>query len=261
MPWSASPSPGERGNKRSARLDMPDVPGILRHSPIAGEFANARDVEDGLVGPDQGAFKLFTNGVLRVEIGQQIGQVEIAVTLVQQRPGNPVEQAWLLGTEEVRGEGVHNTSDLRGVRVILAWVIAAVAPQFLNLLGLQTKNEDVLFADFFHDLDIGPIQRADSQGAVHGKLHITRAGGFGPRHGNVLAEIGCRNDLFGQQYSIIGDEHDFDLTAYARIVIDHLADIVDQFDNLFGGPIPRRSFASEHVGTGHSGLDLVFNEA
>ena len=136
-----------------------------------------------------------------------------------------------------------------------------MAPQFLNLLCFQTKNEDVLFADFLHDLDIGPVQRTDSQGAIHGELHIARAGGFCSRHGNVLAEVGCRNDLFGQQHPIIGDEHDFDLTAHARIVIDHLTDIVDQFDDLFGGPIPRCSFASEHVGAGHSRFDLVFHEA
>ena len=52
-----------------------------------------------------------------------------------------------------------------------------------------------------------------------------------------------------------------ELPAHARIVINHLTDIIDQFDDLFGRPIPRRGLPSEHIGAGHGGFDLIFDEA
>src|SRR5262249_34209701 len=115
---------------------MPYVAGIFQDGAITGEFANACDIEDGLVGPHQGVLKLLANHLLRVDIGQQIGQVEIAVTLVQQSPSNPGEQPWLTGTEEIRGEGVDDAPELRKAAVILACVIALIGTQLLNLLGL-----------------------------------------------------------------------------------------------------------------------------
>ena len=85
--------------------------------------------------------------------------------------------------------------------------------------------------------------------------------GFGPGSRNVFAEIGSGDDLFRQEHPIIGQKHDLELAAHARIIIDHLADIVDQFNDLLGGPIPGGGFAGEHIDARHRRFDLVLDEA
>src|SRR5438477_7614448 len=99
--------------------------------------------------------------------------MKIVITL-QERPRNPGEQTWLMRAEEVRGEGIDDAPDGSIARVIRLRVIAAMGTQLLNFLGLQAKNKNVFLADLLHDLDIGSIERADSQGAIHRELHVAR---------------------------------------------------------------------------------------
>src|SRR4029453_16171402 len=162
----------------------------------------------------------------------------------QERPSNPGEQAWLMRAEAVRGEGVYDAPDGYIARVIRLWVIAAMGAQLLHFLGLQAEDKNIILTDLLHDLDIGAIERADGQGAIHRELHVAGARGFGPGSRNVFAEIGSWDDLFRQEHPIIGQKHDLDLAAHTRVVIDHLADIVDQFNDLLGGPIPGGGFAA-----------------
>src|SRR5215470_17005862 len=115
---------------------------------------------------------------------------------LQERTRNPGEQAWLMWAEEVRGEGVDDAPDGRIARVIRLRVIAAMGTQFLNFLGLQAKDKNIFLADLLHDLDVGTIERADGQGAIHRELHVARPRGFGPGSRNLFAEIRSGNDLF-----------------------------------------------------------------
>src|SRR5215471_15089934 len=163
--------------------------------------------------------------------------------------------------EEVRGEGVYDTPDSCIARVIRLWLIAAMGTQLLNFLGLQAEDKNIFLADLLHDLDIGTVERADGQGTIHRELHVACPGGFSPRSRNVFAEIGSGDDLFRQEHPIVGQKHHLDLAANARVIIDHLADIVDQFNDLLGSPIPGSGFAGEHIGARHLGFDLVLNEA
>src|SRR5215470_2418945 len=113
--------------------------------------------------------------------------------------------------EEVRGEDVYDTPDSCIARVIRLWLIAAMGTQLLNFLGLQAEDKNIFLADLLHDLEIGTVERADGQSAIHRKLHVARPRGFSPCSRNVFAEIGSGDDLFRQEYPIIGQKHHLDL--------------------------------------------------
>src|SRR5215475_5131890 len=147
--------------------------------------------------------------------------MKIVITL-QEHPGNPSKETWLMRAEEVRGKGVYDTPDSRIARVIRLWLIAAIGTQLLNFLGLQAEDKNIFLADLLHDLDIGTVERADGQSAIHRKLHVARPGGFTPRRRNVFAEIGSGNDLFRQEHPIVGQKHHLDLAANAWVIINHL---------------------------------------
>src|SRR5215475_12232708 len=124
--------------------------------------------------------------------------MKIVITL-QEHPGNPSKETWLMRAEEVRGEGVYDTPDSGIARVIRLWLIAAISTQLLNFLGLQAEDKNIFLADLLHNLDIGTVERADDQNTIHRELHVACPGSFSPRSRNVFAEIGSKNDLFRQE--------------------------------------------------------------
>src|SRR5712691_5257486 len=73
----------------SKLLDMPDVLRIFQHGAITGELANPCHVQDGLPGPRYRVLIGLANGVLRLDIGRQVGEMKIAVALFQEGSGNP----------------------------------------------------------------------------------------------------------------------------------------------------------------------------
>src|SRR5215475_12157114 len=175
---------------------MPDVPGIFQHGAITGEFTNPRHIEDRLPGPCRGMLISLANNMLHVDIGWQVGEMKIAVALFQKGSGNPGKQSWLMRTEEVRGESVHDALGRRRVDIIRLGVITAMGTQFPNLLGFQAKNKNILLPDFLLDLDVGSIEGAYSQGAIHRKFHVTRARGLGAGSRDMFAKIRSGDDLF-----------------------------------------------------------------
>src|SRR4030095_1070438 len=116
-------------------LDVPDVPCIFQYRAITGELANTRHVQDRLLGPGHWVLICLANGVLCVNIGWQVSQMKIVITL-QERSRNPGEQTWLMRAEEVRSEGVDDAPDGWIACVIRLRVIAAMGTQLLNFLGL-----------------------------------------------------------------------------------------------------------------------------
>ena len=93
------------------------------------------------------------------------------------------------------------------------------------------------------NLNVRTVQRTDGQGAVQGEFHIARAGRFQTGGGNLLGQIRCRHDDLGGGDVVIRDEHDFEQIAHGRIVVDHIAHIVNQADDGFGLPIARCGLA------------------
>src|SRR5574337_1904602 len=58
-------------------LDVPDLPGVLGDGAVAGEFAHPGNVQDGLARPDRGVFERLSDPFLGVDVGRQIGQMEV----------------------------------------------------------------------------------------------------------------------------------------------------------------------------------------
>ena len=79
----------------------------------------------------------------------------------------------------------------------------------LHLTGGEPEQEEVFRTDLLPNFDIRSVQRADRKGAVQGKLHVSRAGGLCARKGDLLGEIGSRDDLLREAHPVVGNENDF----------------------------------------------------
>ena len=75
-----------------------------------------------------------------------------------------------------------------------------------DLLNLQTEDENIFVAHFFVNFDVSTIQRTDSHGPVEGEFHITRSRGFLTRRGNLLRQIGRRDNLLSERDAVVGQE-------------------------------------------------------
>ena len=63
------------------------------------------------------------------------------------------------------------------------------------------------------DLDVGAVHRADGQRAVQRELHVAGARGLRARRGDLLGQLGRREDLLGQRDAVVGQEHDLEQVA------------------------------------------------
>src|SRR4051794_30824852 len=96
-------------------------------------------------------------------------------------------------------EPIHDATNA-AIRVIqLPWIIAS-GSHLANFLGLQTEDEDVVVAYGFFDLDIRPVEGANRQRAVEGEFHVAGPRCLGPGGGDLLTEVGRRNDDFRERY-------------------------------------------------------------
>ena len=114
--------------------------------------------------------------------------------------------------------------------------------------------------DLVPDFDVGPVQGAHRQRAVQGELHVARARRFLARRGDLLAEVGRRDDLFRQRHAVIRQEDHPEQPPRPGVVVDDLAHVVDELDDLLGGPIPRRRLAGQNAGARRGRLPAVFHQ-
>jgi hypothetical protein len=56
---------------------------------------------------------------------------------------------------------------------------------------VQAEQEEVLGADLLADLDVGAVQRADGQRAVHRELHVAGARGLLAGGRDLLGQVGA----------------------------------------------------------------------
>ena len=49
---------------------------------------------------------------------------------------------------------------------------------FCDFIGLEPKQEEILFTYMFEYFDVGTVKGADSQRTVHHELHVTGTRGF-----------------------------------------------------------------------------------
>ena len=134
--------------------------------------------------------------------------------------------------------------------VVVPRVVAARA-QRLDLLDGQAEDEDVVVADLLLDLDVGAVERADGERAVERELHVAGAGGLLAGGGNLLGEVGRRDDFLGERHAVVGQEGDLELAADARVGVDARADDVDRADDVLGEVVAGRGLGGEDEDARH----------
>ena len=123
-----------------------------------------------------------------------------------------------------------------------------ITPLFFHLGCGQTEEEEILPSHLFTDLDIGSIQSADSQRAVHHKFHVAGPGSLFSGGGNLLRQVGSRTNHLHGRNPVVGQKSDLEQIADIRVVVDHPGNIIDQFDNRLGhGVTGGRLAADQHT--------------
>ena len=115
-------------------------------------------------------------------------------------------------------------------------------------------------ANLLQDLDIGAVQRADGDGSVQRQLHVAGSRCFRAGSRDLFAEIGGRDDLFSERYTVVRNKRDLDPIARPRVVVDDAADVVDQFDDLLREPVTGRRLARKDVSSGHRRCLAIFDQ-
>ena len=125
-------------------------------------------------------------------------------------------------SEKVPSQHIDGGLELRVLLVVLAGQTLGVVA-----LGVQrgdfrlghAEQEEVLGAHALTDLDVGAIEGADGQSAVEGELHVAGAGGFLAGLGDLLVEVGGRDEVHGQLDVVVPREVDVQLALDVRVVL------------------------------------------
>ena len=123
--------------------------------------------------------------------------------------------------------------------------VVALLPQRRGAIGGEAEDENVVLAHGVSDLHVGAVERADGERTVQGELHVAGAGGFCAGGGNLLRKVGRGDDDRGAAHVVVGYEHHLEPPAHARIVVHHVAHVVDQLDDQFRHVVAGRGLAGE----------------
>ena len=92
------------------------------------------------------------------------------------------------------------------------------------------------------------------------ELHVAGAGGFFAGSGNLLGQVGRRDELFRQRYPVIRQEDHLQQILHRRVAMHHIGDAIDQVDDQLGAVIARRRFPADDAGARHmQRLRLLFD--
>src|SRR3989442_148358 len=108
-----------------AGLHLPDVSCVVGNRAVAGERASMADVEDRLPRPGFGLHVQGTDLCLSLDIGRQVGQVHVVITLGQKYIGDWGEDPRLGRAEGIGGDHVEGAPGLRLMFIVPVWVIPA----------------------------------------------------------------------------------------------------------------------------------------
>src|SRR5215470_3803755 len=115
-------------SRHRTRLCIPDLGGILGNRAVARKFAGAGNVQDGLARPSVDVGVQLSQPVVRLEIGFQVCQVHVVVSVGQQRIPYRSEDAGLVAAEIIAEDQIHRGPGLRFVVVMPLRIVPATAP-------------------------------------------------------------------------------------------------------------------------------------
>ena len=143
---------------------------------VAREFARAGDVERAHVRPLVRLAVEIAKGVVRLEVGRQVGQMHVGVAVGQQRAAQRLENARLAPAEMIGKDQVERLARLRLVLVVPVRAVPGAAVG--DFLGGEAEQEEILFARLLHHLDRRAVARAKRQRPVYHELHVAGAARF-----------------------------------------------------------------------------------
>ena len=129
----------------------------------------------------------------------------------------------------------HRTQLVVAVDVIRRAVTAGL--KGLDLIYGQAEQEEVLRSRLFANLDVGPVEGADRQGAIDHELHVAGARRFLAGGGDLLGYVRRRIDQVRVLHVEIRDERNLEELVDFGVVVDGLPDRVDQLDDPLGQKI------------------------
>mmetsp|Transcript_93814 Transcript_93814/g.195689 ORF Transcript_93814/g.195689 Transcript_93814/m.195689 type:complete len:706 (-) Transcript_93814:403-2520(-) len=103
-----------------------------------------------------------------------------------------------------------------------------------NICLQASEDEHGVLATLLSNLNVGAIHSADDQATVHHKLHVGGATSLGAGGGDVLGDVGGRDDGLSRSHRVIGDEGNLEVRRDVGVVVDDLADVADQLDDGLG---------------------------
>src|SRR6516162_9567611 len=153
-------------------MDIPDCSCIFANGPITREFADTSYVQNRFARPDCGVPEFLPGPHLRLDIAGQVGEMEILVSADHDALVDPSKETGLTWAKKIGLERIHHSADSRIDAIIIPWIIQLPLAHRLNLVSGKPKDKDIVAADLLHDFNVGAIQCADGQCAIHHKLHI-----------------------------------------------------------------------------------------
>lgn len=171
------------------RLNIPDALRILIDAPIRAEEAHSRHALNALGDPALLVAVGLVNELLSLDVTVEVIRHEVEVAVVADGRDHAHE---VVGLAE--GALLDGLEHLDKVRVDRVRAVRMIVADVLDVFGEVTEEEDVLFANFAGDFDlgwvserlngmergfayVGTIASSDDETTVEDELHVTGTGG------------------------------------------------------------------------------------
>ena len=94
---------------------------------------------------------------------------------------------------------------------------------------------DVVLANLFCDLDVRTINSADEETTVETELHVRRSGRFRSGSRDMLTDVGCRDQHFGERHGVVWQEVELQEVLGVWVRVDDPRNVHDEADGLVRG--------------------------
>ena len=121
----------------------------------------------------------------------------------------------------------------------------AFGPHLLHLVGAQTEQEEVVRPHRLADLHVRPVEGADGEGAVQGKLHVAGARGLLAGGRDLLGEVGRGKDAPAVLDVVVGQESHPEPLANVGVGVHHRGHGVDELDDALRHEVAGRRLPRE----------------
>ena len=102
------------------------------------------------------------------------------------------------------------------------------------LASRDAEQEHILVAHALTNLDICAVECAERDRAIDHQLHVAGTGGLLTRNGDLLGQVGSRDDDLGQRDFIVFNEDHLELVLHLRVGVHKIGNGDDERNDLLG---------------------------